>query len=93
MPTEKDKMLAGQLYDPQDPELVQAFNHVRELLLRYNQTRESEKDARRRILEQILGYESDAWIQPPFFCDYGTNLKLGRGVYMNYTCVVLDVCK
>jgi maltose O-acetyltransferase len=91
MRSEKAKMLAGELYDPRDPELVEAFNRVRDLLLLYNQTSEHDAGERRRLLEQILGYPTDAWIQPPFFCDYGTNIRLGSGVYMNYNCVVLDV--
>jgi maltose O-acetyltransferase len=91
MTTEKAKMLAGQLYDALDAQLVAERNAVRDLLLQFNQTREVETDERRRLLSAILGYDSDAWIQPPFFCDYGTNIKLGSGVYMNYNCVVLDV--
>ena len=91
MTTEKEKMLAGELYDALDPQLAAERTKVRNLLLLLNQTREDEAVERRRLLEQILGYPSDAWIQPPFFCDYGTNIKLGRGVYMNYNCVVLDV--
>lgn len=91
MTTEKERMLAGELYEALDPQLVAERNHVRDLLLLYNQTREEETEGRRRLLEEIFGYPNDAWIQAPFFCDYGTNIKLGRGVYMNFNCVVLDV--
>lgn len=84
-------MLAGELYNALDPQLTVERNHVRDLILLYNQTRDEDEAERRRLLEQMLGYPSDAWIQPPFFCDYGTNIKLGSGVYMNYNCVVLDV--
>ena len=91
MTTEKAKMLAGELYDPMDAQLVAERNHVRDLILMLNQTREAEEQERRRLLEEIFGYPNDAWIQPPFFCDYGTNIKLGTGVFMNYNCAVLDV--
>jgi len=39
----------------------------------------------------MLGRESDVWMQAPFFCDYGTNIHLGREVFFNFNCVVLDV--
>lgn len=91
MPTEKEKMLAGELYDALDPQLVAERSRVRDLTLLYNQTWEEETEERRRLLEEIFGYPNDAWIQAPFFTDYGTNIKLGKGVYMNYNCVVLDV--
>ena len=91
MTTEKAKMLAGELYNPLDPQLVADRTRVRNLLLLLNQTREDESEERARLLEEILGYRNDAWIQPPFFCDYGTNIKLGSGVFMNFNCVVLDV--
>lgn len=91
MTTEKDKMLAGELYLALDPQLTAERNHTRDLLQAYNATREIESEERSRILRELLGYENDAWIQPPFYCDYGTNIKLGKGVYFNFNCVVLDV--
>nr|WP_304944991.1 sugar O-acetyltransferase [Verrucomicrobium sp. BvORR034] len=39
----------------------------------------------------MLGYPNDAWIQPPFYCDYGYNIVLGSKVFFNFNCVVLDV--
>jgi maltose O-acetyltransferase len=91
MITEKEKMLRGEFYDPLDPEISSERANVRDLLLLYNQTREDEAEERRRLLDEILGYPNDGWIQAPFFCDYGYNIKLGKGVYMNFNCVVLDV--
>ncbi len=93
MPTEREKMLAGDLYDPLDPELVAARERARDLCRALNATREAEKDARRRILQQLFGAGGDTvWMQPPFFCDYGTNIELGERVFFNFNCVVLDVC-
>src|SRR5438552_16614960 len=72
MPTEREKMLAGELYDPLDPELVAARARARDLCWDLNATRESQADDRRRILRQLLGAGGDTvWMQPPFFCDYG----------------------
>jgi maltose O-acetyltransferase len=91
--TEKEKMLAGELYDPLDAVLVRERKRARDLLLSLNQTREAEVDIRREIIAALLGQESDVWIQPPFFCDYGTNISLGSKVFFNFNCVVLDVAR
>jgi maltose O-acetyltransferase len=94
MPSEKDKMLAGQLYDPLDPELARARERARDLCQDLNATREADQDARRRILRALLGAGGESvWMQPPFFCDYGSNILLGERVFFNFNCVVLDVCR
>ena len=93
MPTEKEKMLAGQLYDPLDPELVRARDRARDLCQDLNATRERDQEARRRILTTLFGRGGESvWMQPPFFCDYGRNILLGERVFFNFNCVVLDVC-
>jgi maltose O-acetyltransferase len=89
--TEKEKMLAGALYNPLDPGLCAARERCRALLKAFNASDESERDQRARLLAELLGYPSDVTIQPPFFCDYGTNLLLGAKVFFNFNCVVLDV--
>ena len=93
-PTERHKMLAGELYDPLDAELVTARERARTLCRRLNDTRESEENERRRIMEQLFGSGGDSVVmQPPFHCDYGTNIHLGKRVYFNFNCIVLDVCE
>jgi len=93
MKTEHQKMLAGELYDPTDPELVAARARARDLCHALNATREAEEQERRRILHELFGAGGDtAWMQPPFFCDYGQNITLGDRVFFNFNCVVLDVC-
>jgi maltose O-acetyltransferase len=92
--SERDKMLAGELYDPLDAELVAARERARDLCLDLNGTRESEPAKRRDILKRLFGAGGDSvWMQPPFFCDYGANLYLGARVFFNFNCVVLDVCE
>jgi maltose O-acetyltransferase len=94
MPTEREKMLAGDLYDPLDPELVAGRKRARDLCWDLNSTRESDDDERRRILVQLFAIGGDTvWKQPPFSCDYGANLQLGERVFFNFNCVVLDVCR
>jgi maltose O-acetyltransferase len=93
MKTEREKMLAGELYDPMDPELVAARDRARDLCRALNATHEAEQEERRRILRELFGAGGDTvWLQPPFFCDYGTHIRLGERVFFNFNCVVLDVC-
>ena len=95
VPTERQKMLAGEMYDPFDPELVTAREHARDLCQQLNATLETEEDGRRRrILRDLFGKGGETvWMQPPFFCDYGTNIELGERVFFNFNCIVLDVCR
>jgi maltose O-acetyltransferase len=93
MPSEREKMLAGQLYDPLDLQLVRARERARDLCHDLNATREADQEARRRILKGLFGRGGESvWMQPPFFCDYGSNILLGERVFFNFNCVVLDVC-
>ena len=93
MSTEREKMLAGELYDPLDPELVAARERARDFCQALNATRERDQDARRDILRQLFARGGETvWMQPPFFCDYGANIELGERVFFNFNCVVLDVC-
>jgi maltose O-acetyltransferase len=93
MGSERQKMLAGELYDPMDPELVAARERARDLCQALNATREAEHEERRRILRELFGSGGDTvWMQPPFFCDYGSNIELEKRVFFNFNCIVLDVC-
>ncbi len=94
MTPEREKMLAGELYDPLDEELVAARARARDLCWALNATAEADVDERRRLLLALFGSGGDTvWMQPPFFCDYGTNIELGQRVFFNFNCVVLDVCR
>src|SRR5262245_37245979 len=94
MPTEREKMLAGELYNSLHPDLVARLPPPRDLCSDFNATRESEQEKRRGLLKTLLGAGGDtAVIQPPFFCDYGENIYLGQRVFFNYNCVVLDDCQ
>jgi len=87
-------MLAGDLYDPHDPKLVREQQRARRLCEDLNLTREQDVELRRSILKQLFGRGGDSvWMQPPFYCDYGTNILLGERVFFNFNCVILDVCQ
>jgi maltose O-acetyltransferase len=94
MGIEKEKMLAGELYDPLDPELVRARERARDLCQDLNATRATDREERRRILSELFGKGGESvWMEPPFFCDYGSNILLGERVFFNFNCVVPDVCQ
>ena len=94
MPSEQEKMLAGELYDALDPELVAGRDRARDLCQTLNATREAEHDVRRDLLKQLFPKGGDTvWMQPPFYCDYGWNIELGERVFFNFNCAVLDVCR
>ena len=94
MRTEREKMLAGELYNGSDPELVAKRQRARrlcqELAALAPDASESEWAA---VLRQLFGAATDAYVTPPFFCDYGSNIELGRNVYFNFNCVILDVVR
>lgn len=93
MRTERQKMLAGELYNALDPELVAGRERARDLCQALNATQESAQGERRRILQELFGTGGDSvWMQPPFYCDYGSNIHLGTRVFFNFNCIVLDVC-
>jgi maltose O-acetyltransferase len=88
----KEKMLRGELYLADDPELAADSARAQALLDRYNATRHSEQDERDRLLRELLGEVGDGVIvKPPFCCDYGQHIAIGAGTFVNYGCVMLDV--
>jgi maltose O-acetyltransferase len=92
MKSEKDKMLGGELYDPLDPQLSAERRQARLLFKALNDTRDDELDERARLIRALIPAAGrDLWIEPPFYCDYGSNIRLGDKVFFNFNCVVLDV--
>ncbi len=94
MNTEREKMLAGELYDPRDAELTRARSRARELCRAFNASSEAEFAMRRGLLIALFGAGGESVsVEPPFYCDYGANIVLGQRVFFNFNCVVLDVCR
>jgi maltose O-acetyltransferase len=92
--SEKQKMLAGELYDASDPELQADQRAAQEWLVRYNASLGSSVSARHVLLrEQLAAVGQGAAIRPPFHCDYGYNIHLGGNVFLNFNCVILDVAR
>ncbi len=92
MKSEKQKMLSGALYNALDKELTQDRLQARLLLKELNDSREDQGPKRREVLKQLIPNKGkNVYIQPPFYCDYGYNMNIGKNVYFNFNCVVLDV--
>ena len=92
MRTEKDKMLAGELYNAGDLQLQAELAATHRWLVRYNATLGASPAERRELLMERLAFVGEgAVIRPPFHCDYGFNVSLGAGVFLNFNCVILDV--
>jgi maltose O-acetyltransferase len=92
MRTEKDKMLAGELYAAAAPEIQADLAATHKWLARYNAALDMAPFERRRLLvERFAAVGDRAVIRPPFYCDYGFNIRLGAGVFLNFNCVILDV--
>lgn len=90
--TEREKMLAGELYDARDPELQALRRRARLLIQALNACRDDAEEERAALWRELLpGAGQGLWIEPPFYCDYGCHLCLGDNVFFNFNCVVLDV--
>ncbi|XWN34025.1 MAG: sugar O-acetyltransferase [Devosia sp.] len=92
MVSEKEKMLRGELYVAGGPELAADEKAASEWMVRYNAALALSHDDRRALLrERFAAVGEGVAIRPPFYCDYGYNIHVGSGVFMNFGCVILDV--
>ena len=92
--TQKERMLVGELYIADCPELAEDNRRISEWMGRYNSLLAKSPDERHTMLVEALGHVgAGVNIRPPFFCDYGYNISIGDGAFMNFNCVVLDVVK
>lgn len=87
-------MLAGEPYNALDSQLVKERRQARDLTKELNESRDEEQDRRVEIINLLFASVGrDVWIEPPFYCDYGSNIFLGDKVYFNFNCVILDPAK
>lgn len=92
--SERQKMISGLPYDPGDPELQADQTAAKQWMARYNAAMAASPADRRDLLRQKMGEVGEgAIIRPPFHCDYGYNIRLGRGVFLNFNCIILDICE
>ena len=90
--TEKEKMLAGEVYDATAPELIAELQDTREMIYEYNSLRPSETKRMKEILKDLLGHVADGEfiINQPFRCDYGSQISIGKRFFANFNFTVLD---
>ncbi|MGD6818098.1 sugar O-acetyltransferase [Metabacillus sp. 113a] len=94
MKTEKEKMLAGELYKANDPQLMEERLIARRLTRLLNDTEDSAEEERVRIIKELFGSTGEEiWLEPSFRCDYGYNIHTGEVFFANFNCVFLDVCE
>ncbi len=93
--TEYEKMIAGHLYDAKDARLVRMRHKARALLGRINASLQDVRAGTRlKMCQKLFGKTGPGlWLQPPFYCDYGVNIEVGKNFYCNFNCVILDVAK
>ena len=88
----KRRMVRGELYIADDPELAADFARAQALLERYNASRHDERALRDELLRELLGEVGDGVvIRPPLRCDYGSYVTIGARTFVNYECIMLDV--
>lgn len=89
--TEREKMLAGQLYDCGDPELLNRWHEAKDLVRDYNQADSEDLARKDALLTRLLGGRGkNLWITAPFFVDYGNNIYFGNNCEVNMNCTFLD---
>lgn len=91
MPTERERMLAGEFYDSRDPELLALAHRARALLAAFHSAPSTDGGGRHAILSELFaGVGEGVWIEPPFFCDYGAHVTIGAYTFVNVNGVFLD---
>ncbi len=92
--TEREKMVAGDLYRPGDPELEAERVAARRWMLEFNTAFAAPNEQRQALLRRRFGsVGAGVDIRSPFFCDYGFNIHVGNRVFLNFNCVILDVAE
>ena len=92
--TEKEKMLQGKLYDATDRQLQEEQMRAALLCKRLNTLSPDEPEKiDETFCELVHAEKGSATVRPPCYVDYGNNITVGKGTYINYGCTILDVCK
>lgn len=92
--TEREKMLASELYNPSDKELCDLRYKARILCEEINKSSIVDKEKRVSLLKELFGSCGDNIdIEPDFHCDYGCNIHVGENFFANFNCVILDVAE
>lgn len=91
---EKEKMLAGELYDANNKELFNMRIQAKELCFEYNNLKPNDINSKKEVLEKLFQKSfEDCILEPNFYCDYGFNIEFGKNFYANHNLVILDANK
>lgn len=94
METEKDKMMSGKLYKAFGTQLLKERQNAKELIFEFNALKPSEINKRNNLIKKLFSKtKSNFFIEPPFRCDYGYNIEIGKNFYANYNLIILDCAK
>lgn len=76
-----------------DKSVMEQQKKARELTQKLNTMDRSDFEGLQSVVKKLLGKSENAWINPPFYCDYGFNIEVGKNLFTNYNCTILDVAK
>ncbi|MCR5131612.1 MAG: sugar O-acetyltransferase [Prevotella sp.] len=90
--TEKEKMLAGEIYSATDAQLLKELNETKDIIFQFNSLPPSATEERKKILYSLIGHIADdkAIVNQPFYCDYGKQISFGRRFFANFGLTILD---
>lgn len=88
--TEKQKSQAGEWFFPSNKELQKERLAAKTLCHEFNQLSPLARKQANKVIKSLFGTANNAWIEPPFYCDYGYNIHVGKNFYANHGCVFLD---
>jgi maltose O-acetyltransferase len=91
--TEKEKMLAGILFNPMDFEILKERENAKKLCQMFNNMPYEKYEERKSILKELFNTSNECYAEPNFFCDFGYNIEVGNGFYANHNCIILDEAK
>jgi maltose O-acetyltransferase len=92
--SQRERMLAGKLYDASDPELSAARRRAKELMVKYNRIGDARNDEARQTLAELIGeFGENVTLEPPIYLDYGENISIGPGSFANFNLTALDVAR
>lgn len=92
--SEKERMLAGEMYVAKDEELAADCKKSRQITRLFNNTTEEQQEYRKELITELFEQVgNNCYIEPPFRCDYGCNISVGDNFYANFDCIILDVNK